>query len=82
MGLQADGPDPVVADLLGHLGPDLGAAAVELDWSSTRQVLISGRASGGNSTSTTGPATVTTRPSFSAVLGLVGDGHDCSSELK
>jgi len=32
-----------------------------------RQVLISGRASGGNSTSTTGPAIVTTRPSLSSV---------------
>src|SRR5205814_8346335 len=30
-------------------------------------VLISGRASGGNSTSTTGPAMATTRPSFSSV---------------
>src|SRR5436309_10553462 len=32
--------------------------------------LISGRASGGNSTSTTGPAIATTRPSFSSVAGL------------
>src|SRR6478672_10538133 len=36
----------------------------------SRARLISGRASGGNSTSTTGPAIATTRPSFRVVSGV------------
>ena len=39
--------------------------------SNSRAKLISGRASGGNSTSTTGPAMETTRPSFVAVAAPV-----------
>jgi hypothetical protein len=77
-GLQADGPHPVVADLLGDLGPHLVWACRRRRWSSTGTWLISGIESGGNSTSTTGPAMVTTRPSLQLDRGLVGDGHDCS----
>ena len=43
-GLEADGPDPVVADLLGDLGADLDWLAVDAR-PSWRGVLISGRAS-------------------------------------
>ena len=49
--------------------------------SNSSAVLISGTASGGNSTSTTGPAMATTRPSFRLGLAGLGDGHVVISRI-
>jgi hypothetical protein len=58
--LEADGPHPAVADLLGDLGPHATCLAVDRD-GHLEALLMAGTASGGNSTSTTGPAMATTR---------------------
>ena len=60
--LQADAADPALADLLGDLGGDGDLGALELEVHLDGHVDL-GQACGGNSTSTTGPAMATTRPS-------------------
>ena len=69
--LHADGPHPAVADLLGHLGQHRVGPRRRRRSSSSRAWLISGSEPRGNSTSTTGPAMATMRPSLSLRLGSV-----------
>ena len=60
--LHADRPDPAFAELLGDLGEDLDRLALDGDVE-LEAVLSSGSEPRGNSTSMTGPAMPTTRPS-------------------
>ena len=74
-GLHADGPDAAVADLLGDLGQHRRWSRRRPRPSSRWRVVDLGQASGGNSTSTTGPAMATTRPSLSVRSVGLGHGH-------
>ena len=64
--LEADAAHPALADLLGDFGGDRDLLAVDVDLHGDGIVDL-GQGAGGNSTSTTGPAMATTRPSLCSV---------------